>query len=102
VPACVRAAPALISKTGRHFASVAAAARRNGWYTTKAMSCRGLIAARQLILFSLDSMGYGRCIQVGRRFPSIYRGISRSRTEGAVARRYGTTVRVRSLPLPPV
>src|SRR6266480_3365705 len=32
--------------------------------------------ARQLILFSLDSMGWGRCVQVGRRFHSIYRGIS--------------------------
>jgi len=36
----------------------------------------GLVAARQLILFSLDSMGLGRRVQVGRRFQSIYRRIS--------------------------
>jgi hypothetical protein len=37
------------------------------------MSCR--VVARQLILFSLDSMGLGRCVQFGRRFHSIHRGI---------------------------
>jgi hypothetical protein len=38
------------------------------------MSCRGLGVARQLILFSLDSMGSGHCVQVGWRFHNIYRG----------------------------
>ena len=36
------------------------------------MSCRGLVAARQLIRFSLDSMGLRRGVQVGRRFHSSY------------------------------
>ena len=51
------------------------------------MSCRGLASARQLVLFSLDSMGYDRGFEVERRFHSFYRGISPSLNEGAVARR---------------
>ena len=42
-------------------------------YIRTEMSCRGLGVARQLILFSLDSMGSGHCVQVERRFHNIYR-----------------------------
>jgi hypothetical protein len=45
--------------------------RQNGEELPGASVLSTLVAARQLVLFSLDSMGYGRCIQVGRRFHSI-------------------------------
>jgi hypothetical protein len=46
-----------------------------------------LVSPGSSFLFSLDSMGLDRGVQVGRRFHSIQRGISSSLIEGAAARR---------------